>query len=798
MRKIFTLLAIVLPFMAMAQARQLLEIDANSFAPVQTDAISGVTIDKIGVDPSRRPCARIKMHINRMTREDIAGLSVRPVGGSVVVTRQVVATEGNGLIVEMTAKAPTRFYLHHDKYGDSNEVSLNLEGDKEYKLEAMLNTTHSIVVQSNTIDAEVYLDNIFKGKISNSYTLTIGDVYPGKHKIKVKLGSLESESEVEVNSLAIHFRINIDHDQAMPQYCLLQVTPKNATVVIDGKTYIPNEYGEVSTMLVNGSYSYSVSAKNYHEQKDNFIVNGKKFELEVKLKPAFGWIKVPEQGDLQDASVYIDDENIGTTPITSGKLPSGTHTVRIVKRLYKEHTAQVVVEDNKTTTYAPELIPNFASVTLKSGTANDRFQIFVNDKFVGYSPWTGDLEAGRAYLFESRKAGHRPTKLSLTINNEPAKQTYEIKAPTAICGLLDVNSTPANANVYVDNVLVGKTPLIHKVVIGNHTVSIRKEGFEDERQSVTIEEKKPKKINISLKKKVVTTYSSSSSSDDNLSSSYSSSSSNSKYCLIKYKSSNAIVYVNGSYKGYAGRNYSLNYGDNYVVVLYNGSYYGRLFRVNSSSAAVLDMTGAPKVNSIHRQYSSSTGSSYSASSSYAPKKNIYKSSSSYSASKYRTKYNGGRSRSGSGSWDSFNLGASVGLGIMDELASESDDKAYCDFHLGLLLRMWRYNSKFNAMTGLYYMRGAGYNFLNIPLTVNWNILADDDFGIYIGAGTELSMKFDSAYDSMTGGYTPVTWLSFPVVLQGGLGFRHHDINAYLKFYTGHDFFTMGVRYTYFF
>ena len=196
MKKIFTLLAIVLPFMVVAQSRQLLEIDASTFAPVQTDVISGVTLDKIKRDPSQRPCARIKMHINRMTKEEIQRISVRPVGGSVVVTKQVVATEGNGLIIEMTAKTPTRFYLHHDKYGDSNEVSLDLEGNKEYKLEAMLNTTHSIVVSSNTIGADVYIDDVFKGKISNVYTLTISDVYPGKHNIKVKEGSLESVKEI--------------------------------------------------------------------------------------------------------------------------------------------------------------------------------------------------------------------------------------------------------------------------------------------------------------------------------------------------------------------------------------------------------------------------------------------------------------------------------------------------------------------------------------------------------------------------------------------------------------------------
>ena len=769
----------------MAQSQQLLEIDANSFAPVQTDAISGVTIDKIGVDPSRRPCARIKMHINRMTREDIAGISVRPVGGSVVVTRQVVATEGNGLIVEMTAKAPTRFYLHHDKYGDSNEVSLNLEGDKEYKLEAMLNTTHSIVVQSNTIDAEVYLDNIFKGKISNSYTLTIGDVYPGKHKIKVKLGSLESESEVEVNSLNIHFRININHDLAMPQYLFLQVNPKNATVVIDGQSKVPNSYGQIQVLLNSGSYSYSVSAKNYHEQKGTFIISGKKVELEVELKPAFGWLKVSGQGKLQGASVYIDGELVGKTPVTSDNLPSGTHTVRVVKPLYKTHEERVVIEDNKTLSYAPELIPDFASVTLISGKESDKFQIYVNNERKGYSPWTGVLGAG-TYIFEARKSGYRTSTLSQTIKAVPAEQTYEITAPTPIYGLLDISSTPANADVYVDNVLVGKTPMIHKVVIGSHTISIRKDGFEENRQTVTIEEKKPKKVAILLENKSKSSsYSSSYSSSSNKSSySSSSSSSGSKYCLISYSAnSDARVYVNGSYKGYAGRSYPLNYGDNYVVILSNGNYYGRTFHISQSSSAVLNMTGAPRVNSIYRSGTITTSS----------KKSTYKSSSSYSVSKNKTKHRGG-----SRSWDSFNLGASIGVGGMDELSSEKDDKAYCDFHLGLLLRMWRYNSTFNAMTGLYYMRGAGYNFFNVPLTVNWNAAANEDMGIYLGAGTELSLMFDSTYDDFTGAYTPVTWVDFPVVLQGGFGFRHSDVNLYIKIYTGHDLFSMGVRYTYFF
>ena len=260
MRYFLTLILALLPLISSAQSTKLLEIDASSFEPVQTDVLSGVAIDKIGTDPSKRPCARIKMHVNRMNKEEINGLSVRTVGGSIVVTKCVVASEGNGLIIELTAKSPTRFYLHHEKYGDSNEVSLNLEGNKEYRIDAMLNTTHSIVVSSNTPDAEVYVDGVFKGRISPSFDLTVSDVCPGNHKIAVKSGSLSNEIAVEVNSVNIHFRINLDHQLARPQFVMFMVTPPEASLFIDNQPYLLNQYGEIAEPLMLGSVPFITTA----------------------------------------------------------------------------------------------------------------------------------------------------------------------------------------------------------------------------------------------------------------------------------------------------------------------------------------------------------------------------------------------------------------------------------------------------------------------------------------------------------------------------------------------------------
>ena len=52
-------------------------VDEASFRPVQSDALTGIAIDPIGLDGSKRPCTRLKMRINRMTREEIGELRFR-------------------------------------------------------------------------------------------------------------------------------------------------------------------------------------------------------------------------------------------------------------------------------------------------------------------------------------------------------------------------------------------------------------------------------------------------------------------------------------------------------------------------------------------------------------------------------------------------------------------------------------------------------------------------------------------------------------------------------------------------
>ena len=772
--------------MTFAQSSTLLQIDESSFAPIQTDVISGVAIDKIGTDPSRRPCARIKMHINRMTKDEIEGLIVRPIGGSVVVTRTSAASDGNGLIIEMTAKEVTRFYLHHPTFGDSNEVSLSLEGNKEYRLEASLNTTHNVTVTSNVVDAEVYLDNVYKGKINSSYALTISDVYPGTYHLKVKHGSASKEQDIEVNSNSFHFRLEVNQELAKPQYVIFHIEPKNATLFINGKEYHLNSHGELEALkLHNGSYQYSVQAQNYHTKEGTFIVNGQKVDQTIHLDPAFGWLKINDNETLRGATVHINGYKIGTAPITSNKIPSGKHTVRITKDMYKTYQEEVVISDNKTLEISPKLIADYASVTI---TSSENTDIYINGQSKGKAPWKGDLASG-VYTFEARKDGHRPSEISVDINPDQTGKKYEIPAPKPIYGTIDVQSTPS-ADVYIDNVKIGQTPLEENVIIGSHQVSIRKEGYNNYNTTVTIAEGTTENIKATLQERKTQSQTSHSSNTNT---------NGSRVYSVRYPVSDpnawVWVYVDGALVGSTRRAVSIPDGTHNLIVEVDGyKYYGKRMTINHSTSSVIDLTNAPRVvssSSVTPYYSSSSSS-----------KSSYSSSKSYRKKSFSTE-----------DWEIFNIG------VMGDLGYAVDDETMA-YGIGLNCRMSRSYSLLKPTIGFRYMYNvAGIHHIAFPLILDFNLawIFGADWSWYMGLGIEplysssRNIPTEDNYDSYTGGYESEYYVggsdetdlysgwSMGIIFNAfGLSFRHHDFNIYMSLDSNDENFYLGMRYTYYF
>lgn len=488
-----------------AQAGSVLTLDEGSFRLEQTNALEGVNIDPIGKDRSNRACFRLKLHLDRMTPEDIRQVEVKVLGGNVVLMKREIASGGNGLILEMTARPETRFYIKHPSLGESNTVTISPEADKVYLMDGWADQKLTVVVSCAKAGADVWLDGVYRGKTGADMTLSVKDVMAGHHTVKIQSGEDTAEQQIEVTSDKVYFNIELKSAAHLQQFVVFNVTPADALVIFDGSPMVVNS-GAASKRVKFGTYSYTVSAKDYHTYSGSVTVSDMKNKAMVKvdLKPAHGWINV-SGSSAEGAYVYVADQLIGQAPLKTDRLASGTYSIRLIKDLYKSYETTVTVTDGNVTTISPVLQADFARVTL---SVDNGAEIWVNGEHKGSGSWTGDLATG-SYLVECRKANHRSTSDNINVSSDMTSRRITLKAPSPINGSLSISSAPDFAEVYLDGIHIGQTPLyLPETLIGSHTLKLSKPGCADWTGNVSVAEGQIAEINATLQSGAPVTFTS--------------------------------------------------------------------------------------------------------------------------------------------------------------------------------------------------------------------------------------------------------------------------------------------------
>ena len=345
-----------------------------------------------------------------MTREDINQIELRIVTNNEQIKCKT-ADYDNGLIIELTAKPDTRFYFHHDKFGDSNEVLVNLEADKEYRMEAFLNILYPITVQSNASDVEVYIDENFVGVTGENRRLGIQEVLPGKHHLYCRRGDIRSAGqEIFVSAGDTFFVENIDIEASQPQYVVFSVEPKNAVVEIDSKQYVPED-GAVMAELPSGVYNYSVTARGYHPQSGIFTVAGAKVERAVTLVSDAAKVTLAAS---DGAEIYVNGKRVGEGR-WSGELISGTYIFEARKSGHRTQTLSKEITSTPTSqSYTlPACTPIYGGVDIISTPI--MADIAIDGKTVGRTPLKLDNILAGAHTVTISKGGYKSHTQSITV-----------------------------------------------------------------------------------------------------------------------------------------------------------------------------------------------------------------------------------------------------------------------------------------------------------------------------------------------------------------------------------------------
>jgi hypothetical protein len=249
--------------------------------------------------------------------------------------------------------------------------------------------------------------------------------------------------------------------------------------------------------MKEGNYTYSIKKDLYHTETGRFSLvaeEGRK-KIEIIFKPNFGHAKIcstPESG----ATISIDGNlQSNTTPLVTGVLKSGEHTVTVSKNMYKTNTQSFNIVDGQTTEVIVNMIPNFGKLTINS-YPEDGARISLNEQPTGeVTPYTREKFTSGEYTVTLRKEWYE-TKTEKFIISDGENKVLNINLKP-IFGEITITSEP-ESDIYVDGQLKGNGTYSGRLTAGLHTLEAKKENFDSDQTKTEIVIGGKKEINLKL------------------------------------------------------------------------------------------------------------------------------------------------------------------------------------------------------------------------------------------------------------------------------------------------------------
>ena len=187
----------------------------------------------------------------------------------------------------------------------------------------------------------------------------------------------------------------------------------------------------------------------------------------------------------KNAVVTIDgnQQTVSTDGEYSAMLPYGSHTYKVEAGGYISKSGTFTISSSDMTPINVSLVSAMASVSVTCPTP--AVSLYVDKKSVGMAPWTGSLKEGM-HLIEAKKDGYRSQQRTINLSQQQ-RLDVAFAELAAIQGNLSVNYKPFGADVYIDGKKVGQSPRVFNgILVGNHKVEIKKDGYGTESKTVNI------------------------------------------------------------------------------------------------------------------------------------------------------------------------------------------------------------------------------------------------------------------------------------------------------------------------
>jgi len=252
-------------------------------------------------------------------------------------------------------------------------------------------------------------------------------------------------------------------------------------------------------LVLPGEYRLQASRDGYRAFEQKLVIEfGKSEQIMVALKKLPGLLDV--ETAPAGASLRIDGETRGSTPIKGLELAAGRHLLKLEADRYQGLEQELVMEGlGRQQQIRLELQPDWAGVSLHSEPAGA--EIREQGRLLGITPIELELLSGQHSLTLSL-AGYKRHLETFSVQAQSPQERPLITLQRAD-GRLKISSRPAGVTVSVDNSFRGTTPLELTLSSGDgHLIKLSKAGYRPTQRSVQLAAEEQKRLEVTLQPEV--------------------------------------------------------------------------------------------------------------------------------------------------------------------------------------------------------------------------------------------------------------------------------------------------------
>ena len=308
----------------------------------------------------------------------------------------------------LAIKLGQRYLIRSGSY----QLSLTNEGYHDTVTQLLVNfdsaQTHPFIMRKlpgvvsittlNVTDARIQIDGVDLGQ---SPLIDI-PVEAGEHQLTIsKERYLDYGEPITIEGRSVEQRYQASLE---PAWAIVSLTtsPSGADVLVDGEVVGATPF---NAEILQGRRDFVLKLAGHKAWQEDFdVIAGEDFAVPlVELEPADGLVFI--RTNPSAASVTIDGEYKGLTPLEVALTPNQNHELTFFKNGYHSNKTSVRTQPNQERELTVELEPIMASVSVITEPRDA--ELYVNGEFKGLANQTIELMAASQRI-EIRKPGYIP------------------------------------------------------------------------------------------------------------------------------------------------------------------------------------------------------------------------------------------------------------------------------------------------------------------------------------------------------------------------------------------------------